>query len=332
MDKKDYLVIYHREDNDGVFSAAILVDYLERVFNKSINDIELMGANYNDLSKLTLDDFEKWPEKYNYIAILDVSFDEYDKMHKLYELYKDRMIWCDHHAPVIQRMSKLSQMHGIRDINNSTIINVWRYLYDFMDEKWANREAPELYRILSAYDSWSYEREGYDFDYVRACNVAITNEYDLDVSKVLELVKTTQDDFENGKLNMGDEFAEMILEKGKAIIKLRDKDNENLLKEYGDFNWTVDDKKACVLFWQGSTNSTFFKWVKNNYPDIIRGVVFKRNNDSSWTISMYNIHDDDTFHCGEYLKNHYNGGGHKGAAGCNINENKFIELLHSHKL
>ena len=72
-----------------------------------------------------------------------------------------------------------------------------------------------------------------------------------------------------------------------------------------------------------------FKTVKDK---IKNGIVFKRLKDGNWGISLYNANLDDTFHCGEYLKNKYNGGGHLGAAGCQISEEQFIEILKTHEI
>ena len=46
-------------------------------------------------------------------------------------------------------------------------------------------------------------------------------------------------------------------------------------------------------------------------------------------MSMYNINEDECTHCGEFLKKKYNGGGHKGAAGCTFTEAQFIKILKS---
>ena len=57
------------------------------------------------------------------------------------------------------------------------------------------------------------------------------------------------------------------------------------------------------------------------------GIIFKRMSDGKWGISLYNTNLDDTFHCGEYLKKNYKGGGHVGAAGCQVTEAKFKRML-----
>ena len=54
-------------------------------------------------------------------------------------------------------------------------------------------------------------------------------------------------------------------------------------------------------------------------------MIFKHNPSGEWTISLYNIYEDDWFHCGEYLKRIFGGGGHVGAAGATLSENEFIK-------
>ena len=45
-------------------------------------------------------------------------------------------------------------------------------------------------------------------------------------------------------------------------------------------------------------------------------------------LSLYNTNrDDHSFHCGDYLKKNYGGGGHEGAAGAQITETQFIKIL-----
>lgn len=79
-----------------------------------------------------------------------------------------------------------------------------------------------------------------------------------------------------------------------------------------------------MLVMHGSSGSMTFESVKDEYDN---GIVFKHLKDGKWTMSLYNMKSEDTFDCGAYLKEKYNGGGHKGAAGCTITQEKFFELL-----
>lgn len=46
---KTYLIIYHKEDNDGIVSAALFYDYLTTKLNIDEIDIQLLGTNYNEM-------------------------------------------------------------------------------------------------------------------------------------------------------------------------------------------------------------------------------------------------------------------------------------------
>ena len=66
-----YLLIYHEEDNDGLFSGAIFYDYLTTKINVDKKDIHLLGATYNSLNDFILahrrtsynELFHSWPSK-----------------------------------------------------------------------------------------------------------------------------------------------------------------------------------------------------------------------------------------------------------------------------
>ena len=55
MTQKDYLIIYHREDNDGVFSAAIFEDYLLNSLHIKLEDLVFICTDYNMLNEFTKD-------------------------------------------------------------------------------------------------------------------------------------------------------------------------------------------------------------------------------------------------------------------------------------
>lgn len=319
-----HLIIYHKEDNDGLFSMGIVYNYLVHTLNITP---ELFGASYNDLSKITDDEINVWKNTYNGIIMVDISFDA-KRMKELYKNFENNFIWIDHHAPIIKESYnlKFDLCQGVRQTDRSALLLTYKYFYDPLDEKYNNKEVSELLRILSAYDSWSYENEGYTLDYVMAINKAVTYTYGLDVNKCIDIcykilyenVVNTKDikDFYNIGLT--------LIDYDKSLYK-------NLIQNNGDFDWVVEypknefnNRSACVLFTQGPTNSTIFESCKNTVDN---GIIFKRNPDTTWTISLYNTKNEDEFHCGEYLKKKYKGGGHKGAAGCTITEKQFTKIL-----
>lgn len=346
---KRYLIVYHEEDNDGVFSGALLYDYLVNEKDVSKEHITTVPATYNSIKDIikynTVEDLKN---RYDSILLTDISFPE-NIMLDLYKAFGDNFIWIDHHAPIIKASFELGfdKCPGVRNTTKSAILCAYEFLYDFMNAVYQNvvpgeehPKFPQLLRILSAYDSWSYEREGYDFEYVNAVNKGITNIYKLDFKEATRIARLTRFAYHvNSDLSM-DKLKEIIVEAQKAgefINSYEDYKNKSLLENVGDFTFEaciendVDERplfrKCCAIFKQGGSSSTIFKSLKRTHPEISHGLVFKRNRDSSWVISMYNVNDDDWFHCGEFLKKKYGGGGHKGAAGCEVSQDKFIEIL-----
>lgn len=317
--KEQYLIIYHKEDNDGLFSMAIIYNYL--IIEKNINkdNIKLFGADYNDLDKLSLDD--DIIKNSTHIYISDISFDTVEKMIQLKEMFGENLVWIDHHKPMIDNsISKgFDDINGLRDTKHSALYNAFKYLYPTHD-------IPELFKLLSAWDSWSYDAEGIDFDLCKYINIGVNNIYNLNPDFIINYVYLLIYIY-NDYINPPD--IDELYEIGKFEAKILDRTYENNVKAYGDFSWTVNGRTACAMFIQGPSNSQMFKVCKDKVQN---GIVFKRLPDSNWALSLYNTNNQHDFHCGEYLKKHFNGGGHEGAAGCQISEELFINILKQKKI
>lgn len=334
---KTYLLIYHKEDNDGLVSAALFHDYLTTKLNIDETDIHLLGTNYNEMEVFAKTYQPKdLHEKYDHIILTDISFNG-KYMKSLFDEYKGDFIWCDHHAPIINESGvlKFSTSNGVRNTTKSAILCAYEYLYDQFNERYNEKDIPEVFRILSAWDSWSYEREGYDFEYVKSINKAYTIKFNLQLDLIIKHVHNIIKYWEEEHINIFDN--DEYFEYGNILNKYDDIVNENIIKSSGDCSWKVmfedEDRgrplyhKACAIFHEGASNSTMFKCLKNK--GINHGLVFKHQSNGNWVMSMYNVNEDEWTHCGEFLKERYGGGGHKGAAGCTFTEEQFIKLLKS---
>ena len=339
-EQKKYLIIYHKEDNDGVFSAAIFYDYIVNELKYKLEDLCFIGADYNELTKFAKENpVVQLHEDFENIIMTDISFNDVSYMKTLWKEFGSHFIWCDHHAPIIRESiaNNFDDIPGIRDTSRSAILCAWKFLYDQFDEVYNAKKVPELLRILSAWDSWSYEREGYDFEYVRDVNKGVTITYNLELGKanlIIGLLKMWFADETNSIKDIN--LIKTLYDYGHVINEYEDRTMENIIKNVGDCSWEICDydkensahsiiHKACAIFHQGATNSVMFKSLKGT--DIRHGLVFKHSPNGNWVLSMYNINDDDSFHCGEFLKKKYKGGGHKGAAGCTLTQNQFIKIL-----
>ena len=341
-----YLLIYHKEDNDGVCSAAIVANQIKKM-NKEDYNLIYFPATYKLLSDLYLKGEEylnEYFDNYTHVIMCDVSFNEYKAMIYLKNKFKQNFIWFDHHLPIIKESfkHKFDNLNGVRDHTRSTILNVYKYFYDEFDILYNNKKAPKLLWYLSTFDSWTHKENNLDFEEVMYVNTSITKTSNLSLSFWLqEIDSETLIEI----LCRGDELSRIYNEnyintaraEGESICYVKDKHNAELIESNGDLTWKIEgtDRKVCMLVTSGGSSSLMFKSLRrpencpqeefNKYYD--NGVVFKKTKDSEWTISLYNINEEDTFSCGEYLKNKYKGGGHLGAAGATISQAKFIKML-----
>jgi len=347
IEQKKYLIIYHKEDNDGVFSGALFYDYLINRMGCKLEDLCFLGADYNMLAEFSKDNkVEDLHKDFENLIMTDISFNDVSYMKKLWKEFGNNFIWCDHHAPIIKASfeNKFSDVPGVRDTKRSAILNVWKFLYDQFDEAYNEKKVPELLRILSGWDSWTYEREGYEFEYVRNINKAITVNYELKLGEARKLVHDLYvvyvEHQPSGKMSevfKDGSLIEQLHETGKKLNEYDDQIMRDIIEKSGDRTWKLaiwnEDKQefsyrnACAIFHQGQSNSTFFKSLIDT--NCQNGIVFKHQPNGNWVVSLYNVKDGDTFHCGEFMKRSYKGGGHAGAAGCTLAETQFIKVLKS---
>jgi len=267
-------------------------------------------------------EFERAISNFTNIIITDVSFNNLEYMLHLYEQYKDKFIWIDHHKPIIDfsLSNDLQNARGIRDIKHSAMYNAWRYCYPDL-------EIPEVIRYLSAFDSFTYEAENLTLDQVRIVNEGYNEKYKRNPELIIKMIKNMINVF-NDLVDIEKYNKENIVELYNIGKESTDKLNERyakLMSDFGDCTWKVESNNdACAIFVQEQTSSVMYDSVKNK---VKHGIAFKHLKDGNWTVSLYNTNANDQFHCGEYLKEKYGGGGHQGAAGATLSQEQFIEIL-----
>ena len=333
-----YLLIYHKDDNDGLISGALINKWLKFTYKEDAN-ITLCPSTYSELSELweSGEVANSWNNEYDYIIMTDLSFNEVSAMKYLKNTFKNHFIWIDHHAPAIKASIKegYGGLEGYRDTNQSAILNAYRYFYDPLNITRENGTLPNVLRVLSAYDSFSYEREGYTLEYVEAVNLGANSTYELNFDKCTQMLnEILYYDYTEyvWKASINNDYILSNLEKcGKIIQQDERLKNKRIIADYGDGDWFIENtnRKCIVLFMQGQTSLIMFDSVKHIYSN---AAVFKRTATGYWTMSLYNTNTNDNFHCGEYLKEKYKGGGHSGAAGCTLSESKFLKMLKNKRI
>lgn len=333
---KKFLIVYHQEDNDGIISGAMYYDYLTRVKGVSAENIVLAPSTYSNIvSNLKLDDKKDafaYIKSFNEVMFTDISLNRIDLFKQLIELSNDknadfRLKWIDHHKPVIESMNNVfpnlkTEVVGIRNTSHSAIYLMYKFLYP-------SRFMPLIYQILSAWDSWTYD-ENIDKEKADYVNKAITARLELNFDKAVKFVQETERD----PYDRENKIPKIYYKEGEAISKYLTVSDSELIKNFGDFGWSLEKVKgelesAVAIFNQGSSNSIMFSSCKDR---VQHGIVFKKKPDWGWSVSLYNTNDECDFDCGEYLKQKYNGGGHSGAAGCIITDEQFNKIIENGKI
>lgn len=361
MRKKKYLIIYHKEDADGLVSAAIIYNYILYKLhngNKDEVEIETLGTTYTELTaminqygaanKVMVVDMLRI--MYDGIFMTDISFNESEVMKLLYNKFKDSFVWIDHHFPIIQSSidEGFDTIPGKRDKRTSAI--GLSYIYCYGDDMFKTleeqlKEIPVLFKQLAGYDSFNWEYHGCTFEECYNVNKGFEYLTKLDLNVIIEKVKyilslNNKDDIDfNNQLYM---LKNSYYDKGKEIAEYEYEYWKNIIQTSGDDTFVIDGKygperKTLVLVMQGKTCSTFFKSLIDT--DIRNVAVFKRvpnpQNDKTWNVSVYNVRreDDKEFNVGMYLKKRYKlGGGHSGAGGFQLSNAQFNKIFKTHKL
>ena len=131
-------------------------------------------------------------------------------------------------------------------------------------------------------------------------------------------------------------FCKSLAKYGESIEKMKIADVRNILENSADFGWIVgyEERFAVAFFSSIKYNTAIYKTALSQYlgqgnVNIHNIIVFSNNINcpDKVTMSLYNVDDNDKFDCGAYLKEKYNGGGHKGAAGCVLNVAQLKQML-----
>ena len=333
MREKKSLLVYHKEDNDGVFSAALIVSYLcnlsDEKYKYDFDDIELLGLDYNELmEKWNSGEVKEWPEKYENVFMTDISFSNWRGMEWLCKNMQHNFTWIDHHAPIINesKIHGFSSLNGNRATNKSAILLAYEYYYDPFNIKFNGCDFPQVLGALSAYDCWNWEGLGYDEEECKTINAAVNVIVKLDIIEALSIVSEIMDLKTGEDKEADNKWYQTLLQQGHSYRTYQKYEWANLMKSV-DKTWKVGDRTAGVIFMQGPTNSMMFDTIKD---EVQVGAAIKINtvNDTA-TISIYNTKKeyDEEFDCGAYCKQMLKGGGHKGAAGGTVKLNKLMKMM-----
>ena len=303
MDKRKILIIYHRADYDGIFSALISKKYYE---SKGVR-VDILGWNYGDEP---VDIHSKIPV-YQGIVVVDVCLPT-PQMIELKE--SGRLTWIDHHETAITESKEkgFDCVPGKREIGIAACELTWKYFNPA-------REIPTLISYAGAYDVWDKEKYNWDEDIV-PLQYGLKDDYGLSLKKL----EADWDDLLTD--------CEWIMDKGSVIYEWIRHISEAWIQNCG-FEVSVGEQALRgIAIVTPMTGSLVFESVLAKYDLFL--VIQIRENASRISVSMYTEPDKDLdgFSCGAYLKEKYGGGGHACAGGCNdITRETLMRLLNEHK-
>lgn len=290
------LIIYHRVDFDGIFSAIIA----KRALGE--DNVDLYGMNYND----KVPDLCKFVKKYDKIYVLDFSFNYPDMK---YLRNSGKLHWIDHHVTAIQDSldHDYSDAPGIRDTTRAATELTWKFFNP-------TTEMPKTIKLISAYDIWDHD----SFDWAQetlALQVALKTKYGINLNSISSVFH---------KLINDEEILDHLLELGRDIGEFNSNRWASAVKSFG-FEITIDGKHKGICMLGTEFTSSVFQSVEDEYNLFC---VANRRGPDEYSVSLYGHSDKiGDFSCGDYMKKHYLGGGHKGAAGGKLRPDQFQRLI-----
>lgn len=326
------LLIYHKDDNDGVYSAALIYRYLDEKLSVPVDGITTLGADYNILDTMKKD-IKKWKELHTAVIMTDVSFNDWRAMSKLKKEFGNRFMWIDHHGPAIKQSVEhgYDDVPGMRETWTSAIGLAYEWLWDPLRVHKSNTEMPLTLQYLAGWDSWNPSAYGIgNIDDCMAINLAVNMDTHLSLPRAIHEVRDMM--YSDGSMSdSGRSSFYELEESGQTILEYQKSQWATLVKENAEYGWTVNGRPAVALFMQGPTTSMIFESIKD---EVKNAIVFKHAANGKWNFSVYNTKKeyDKEIHLGNYLKSipekvGYKVGGHPGASGGTISQAKFLHIL-----
>ena len=308
--KKKVLIIYHRVDFDGIFSALIAKKFYE---NNPNYLVDLFGYTYND----ELPNFNLQKFKVDELVLVDISFPK-DIMLGFIDRYGlEKVTWIDHHITAIRESenSGFDMFRGIRRVGRGACELCWEFFFDV-----TLSTLPQLIRDLSDYDVWYKRSIDYWNSVIIPLQLGIKSIYGTGIIAKMNTDLVTDNNFRDHAIEVGKPIYSYLTKKWGSYIK-----NSSIDITVGGY------LKGIVLI-TPEFNSSMFESVRDRYQ--VFCIINPRRDNNTFSCSVYSEPDGrlGDFELGEYMKEHYQGGGHSTAAGGLLTTDQFINLITNRNL
>ena len=305
--KSKVAIIYHKIDFDGICSYAVL--------RKSA---ELVGASVQPFPYNNGEPFNADLGGFDTVLIADICLPP-ELMMGLLAYKHQRTVWIDHHKTSIDLSVEygFSEMEGVREIGKGAceLAFDWAFGRAVSGSGVISRKAVEY---LSCFDVWDKERYDWENE-VLPFQYGMRNRYGLDADKFYANL--------DALLDPKEDIVGQITDEGRAILHYVRSSGRYACSAYG-FEVTVGGKvKALCLMTAQFGSLPMEESARERGCQICMCV--NRLRDGRFKISMFG---NSELHLGDYLKEHYGGGGHAGAAGAVISEKQFLKLIRTSRI
>jgi uncharacterized protein len=296
-------IVVHHNDPDGWCSAAIIYKWLaER--NEKAENYEFMEYSYEKNPEILL----KRLDRDTIVIMADFSF-KMDVMKTIMDKVRS-FTWIDHHISAIKDYEehKVDGIEAILDKSMAGCENTWKHFFK-------GQAIPPLVELIGVYDSWRNKDE-------KKWKKALYAMYGLKTFKDCSDPKSKlwTDIIEDNNTN--------LLDRGEIAKNYQDTMNMEAMKRTAfetelkvsakDGNVTTVKPFKAIASNSPNCNSMLFDCVDIDKYDVM--ISFYVNNRKDYSVSFYSVKDN--VDCSVIAKT-FKGGGHKGAAGCQVKELPF---------
>lgn len=289
------LIVYHKVDLDGVFSAAVAKMKYESDGNECVLYPWTYGDSIDGIEEEVAGDIDT-------LILVDLSFPDNERRLIEFNLMCPLgVVWIDHHATAIEHCGG-SKIHGKREIGTAACELTWRYMFP-------NRDVPLLIQYLSAYDVWNKER--FEWDDVMAVQYAMRGRVGLNVRSAQNYLEYYKDEANELQLS----FIGGLIKEGASILGYLSRKNKSECEIYSFEAEFMGFKAICMNTLDFNSTTFDSAWDPNKYDLML---PFAVNQDGKVRCSLYTTKPE--INCGEIAKA-LGGGGHRQAAGFRLDFN-----------
>lgn len=275
---------FYHNDMDGRCAGSIVAAFTKNYYKE----------DYFEVGYSTLPPIEKVKDGEE-VWFVDYSFKE-DTKHVLEELLERKcdVFWIDHHTSSMKLLEKFPELNSIKGLRQESISGAaLTYMYCFNVDEF--KSIPYYVQLVSDYDCWQFKLP--DTTYFKLGIDMVDNDA---LDEIWQILFFSEDMCEIDELSRV----------GKILKNYIDKEHTQYRESYG-YESEIGGYKCFVV------NRMCNSWIAgekyNEYP-LVCVWVFKGN---KYKYTLYSGNPD--VDCSKIAEK-YGGGGHKGAAGFELDE------------